>query len=502
MLHPSLAPAAKPQHIALEHIREGRLEEAISLLRREADEDPKNSGSQIDLGAALKLSGRWEEAREALQRAVSLAPESAVALYNLGSLELESGDLPAALATFEKTVALAPDWGLAQGGLGLVLLGLRRLESATAALERAFALAPGEHTVGHVLGSLQMGREQLDAALRTYDETLRQTAGDCQVCRLNRSLALLKQGRYAQGWDEYEWRWPAKGQSPGLNGLTGPVWDGSSLAGKTLAVWAEQGLGDILQFVRFAWRVHAQGGSVHLLSRPSLDRLLATCPGVSRVASRIEDLASYDYQLPLASLPRVLSIQLPDLPAAPIPYLKPPEPRQRDPFGPRPKGVRRVGLVWAVEPDKPTWKERSCPLPLFRRLADIPGVELYSLQFGSRSGELREPGAPPAADLSAVLGDFASTAAFLEHLDLVITVDTSMAHLAGALGRPVWTLLHRKSDWRWLEDRDDTPWYPTMRLFRQQEHGAWEPVIERVAEALSRVPDGMEIPPPPAGRKI
>lgn len=472
---------------AWEQIREGRFDEAITALRHEVAEDPQSASRHVDLGAALRLAGRRDEALGAFREALGLEPESPAALYNLGSTLLDTGDLAGALAAYEKTLSLAPDWGLAQGGFGLALLGLSHLEKGMAALERAFALDPGVHAVSHVLGALQMDHERFGAALETYREALRHPGGDCQGCHLNLSLTLLKEGLYEEGWREYEWRWPVRGDTPRLTGLDVPVWDGAPLAGKTLAVWAEQGLGDILQFVRFTSRVAERGGTVHVLSRPRLDRLLATCPGVARVTSRTEELGDVDCQLPLASLPRLLDITLADLPASPMPYLTPPQPLERDPFGPRPHGRRRVGIVWAVEPGQPNWQQRSCPLPLFRALAGVPGVELYSLQFGSRSSELRRPDAPPAADLCAVLGDFARTAAVIEHLDLVVTVDTSMAHLAGATGRPVWTLLPRNCDWRWLQGREDTPWYPSMRLFRQAEPGAWEPVIERVAAALAEL---------------
>ena len=465
-------------------ISQGRLEDAIAAFQRGIEADPTDPCSHLDLGAALRLTGRRQEAVSPLRTALTLQPAWPLAWYSLGGVLLELGDAPGAIAAFRKTVDLQPDWSLPYCGLGAALIARQELSDAQSVLERALELAPDWHGTTHLLAQVHCHRHEIEEAIAALRAGLRGNPAPCQECHVNLGFLLLTRGDYADGWQEYEWRWQCGGQTPVPAGCDKPVWDGSDLQGKTILLWAEQGLGDILQFVRFAQLVEERGGNVRLFSRPNLDRLLATCPGVERVASDLEALGDIDCHIPLASLPRVLGITLADLPATTVPYLTPPVRRSADPFGPRRGGELRVGIVWGVEPGHPNSEGRSCPLPLFRQLESVPGVELYSLQFGARAAELRQPDAPRAADLSAVLGDFADTAALVEHLDLIVTVDTSMAHLAGALGRRVWTLIPRDSDWRWLQNREDTPWYPTMRLFRQARTEGWEPVMERVATAL------------------
>ena len=461
----------------------GRIEEAIAVLQEELAAEPGDPAVHLDLGAALRLAGRAAESAVLLRTALELQPRWPSALYNLGTSLMDLGDLRGAAEAFRETMTLQPEWSLPHRGLGFALYASGELDDAKATLGRALALDAGDHLLRHQLAGIHWASDDHERTIEIYRQGIAQSPAACQECHFALGLALLSAGDYADGWAEYEWRWDRGGAMPGLTGLDRPVWDGSPLAGRTIVLWAEQGLGDILMFARFAPLVHARGGTVCLLSRPNLDRLLASCPGVSRVTSDPGELGDYDCQAPLGSLPRLLGLSFADLPAIPVPYLAPPPGKGGDPLGPRRESELRVGVVWAVEPGQPGWEVRSTPLPLWQALASVPGVELYSLQFGGRSAELRGPGTPPMADLAAVLGDFASTAALVSHLDLVITVDTSMAHLAGAIGQPVWTLLPRGADWRWLHGREDTPWYPTMRLFRQGS-GGWEPLLEQVATAL------------------
>ncbi|HEX3131319.1 MAG TPA: tetratricopeptide repeat-containing glycosyltransferase family protein [Thermoanaerobaculia bacterium] len=468
----------------LDLMSQGNLEEALNVFRAGIEADPGYPENHMDAGAVLRLLARGQEAAEAFRKTLALRPRWPGALYNLGVTLLENGDVKGSIVALEDALSLDSRFSLAHGGLGLSLLRQQDLQGAKAAFQQALEIDPGLHLASHHLGMVHWLCREEEAAISVYREGLRRSPAACCDCHLALSLALLARGEYDEGWREYEWRWPCLGETPHLDGFDIPVWDGSPLHGKSIVLWPEQGLGDILMFVRFAKQVHDRGGEVWVLSRPNLDRLLATCPGVAGVTSEPEHLRDMDFQIPLGSLPRVLGIGLDELAAEGRHYLAPPEPFDSDPFGARHGHALRVGLVWAVEQGQPGWEERSCPLPLFRALESVPGVELYSLQFGSRSVELRQPGAPRTADLSAVLGDFASTAALIEWLDLIITVDTSMAHLAGAIGRPVWTLLHSDADWRWLKGREDSPWYPTLRLFRQTRPGDWQSVMERVVSAL------------------
>ncbi len=480
---PSQLPIPDADRQKIDLLSQGKPEALIARFQQEIAADPEDPGACINLGTALRLAGRRPEAVAAFHQALSRKPGWDLALYSLGATLLELNDFAGAIAVGREAVALNPDSGLVHCGLGEALLKNRDLDEAKTILQRSLALDPRLHLTSQYLGSAHLFAGEIDAAVTNFRQTLCQ-APFYSSGHIDLSLTLLTRGDYAEGWEEFEWRWAREGKTGTLPGFDQPVWDGSPLAGKTIVLWAEQGFGDILQFVRFAPLAQERGGEVWLVSPPKLSRLLATCRGVSRVVSGPEELGDFDFQLPLGSLPRVLGITLANLPAD-VPYLFPaPDRRAGDPFGPRRGDELRVGIVWGVEPGHPNWTLRSCPLPAFRALEGIPGLELYSLQFGDLAKELQQPQAPRLSDLSAVLGDFADTAALVDQLDLIITVDTAMAHLAGALGKPVWTLIPWESDWRWLRDREDSPWYPTMRLFRQGRQEPWEAVLKRVAAAL------------------
>jgi tetratricopeptide (TPR) repeat protein len=290
---------------------------------------------------------------------------------------------------------------------------------------------------------------------------------------------LLARGRFEPGWKEFEWRWRAGGVS--ATPFPQPPWDGSPLEGRRILLWAEQGLGDSLQFIRYAALVKRAGGTVLVECQPPLAGLTELAAGVDQVIPFGSALPDFDVHLPLQSLPRVLGTTLETIPAA-VPYLSV-DPAlvehwrarvgQADGF--------RVGLAWAGNPSHANDRNRSMPGGHFTALAGIPGCALFSLQVGSRAGELA---GVPVTHLGGEFRDCADTAAAILSLDLVISVDSMVAHLAGALGKPVWTLLATAADYRWLLEREDSPWYPSMRLFRQARPGDWEEVMARVAEAL------------------
>ena len=281
--------------------------------------------------------------------------------------------------------------------------------------------------------------------------------------------------------------------TPARPGFEAPVWDGSPLAGQTVMVWIEQGLGDHLQFARYVRAIRERGGRVWLQTPRPLLRLYATLDGVDRLIpadtpeATEEEIGSFDLQIPIISLARVCGTTLDGVPA-PIPYLSVPAGAAaacRESL-PAAGEELRVGIVWASRPGGPAGERRDCDVAHFAHLARLPGVALYALQFGERARDLGAHPGSGITDLSAVIGDFATTAAFVRAMDLVITVDTAMAHLAGALGQRVWTLLSEPADWRWLCGRDDSPWYPTMTLFRQPRPGDWGAVFAAVERALGQ----------------
>ncbi len=302
----------------------------------------------------------------------------------------------------------------------------------------------------------------------------------------SQAYLLLLTGRLAQGWPEYEWRFRRKGHGEGT--LSRPRWDGAPLEGRTILLRAEQGLGDTIQFVRYAALVNQRGGKVVIQCQRQLAGLLATCPGVDRVVAVGDPLPDFDVHIPLMSLPLIFGTTLETIPAK-VPYLTPDAAslaRWKDEFS----GERalKVGIAWQGSPSQLFDRARSIPLAQFAALAGLDGVRLYSLQMGPGREQLSSWDATrPIVDLGDRLGDFNNTAAIMCNLDLVITCDSSPAHLAGALGLPVRVALPLCADWRWLLERADSPWYPTMRLFRQTAPGNGTASFRRFKNRSSRM---------------
>ncbi|NJL22841.1 MAG: hypothetical protein HC895_21695 [Leptolyngbyaceae cyanobacterium SM1_3_5] len=284
------------------------------------------------------------------------------------------------------------------------------------------------------------------------------------------AFTLLISGDLQAGFAEYEWRWRLAYNPP--RKLAQPRWDGAPLNGKTLLLWAEQGFGDTIQFVRYV-SLLAKQGRVIVECQPSLRSLLTSVPGIAQVIPQGEPLPDFDLQAPLLSVPHLLKTAIDTIPA-PVPYLQPTRSIELP-------GKFKIGIAWAGDPKNPINQRRSCPVDQFLKLRSIPDVTLYSLQK-DRTVELPED----VIDLSDRLQDFADTAAIVAQLDLVISIDTALAHLAGAMGKPIWVVLPFSPDWRWLLHRSNCPWYPTMRLFRQPQASDWDSVFTSIAAELQR----------------
>lgn len=441
----------------------------------------EDAGTWIDLGIALQTQGELPEAVRCYERALELKPESAawsnrgLALHSLGRLE-------EAVASLERAIELNPEAAVMHANLGNVRQALGRLEEAEASQRRAIALQPANAEAYCNLGSVLdlMGRF-LDS-VEAYERAL-VLKPDLAAARWNRALHRLREGDFAQGLPEYEARW----QLRKAREFTQPQWRGEPLEGARILLHAEQGLGDTVQFLRYVPMVQAAGGKVVLEVQPSLRRLAAELPGVEELAIAGERLPEYAWHCPLMSLPLAFGTTLESIPAE-TPYLRvPEEARERAARMRWPEGGLRVGLAWAGSPGHLKDRYRSIPLELLQPLLAVDGVEFFSLQVGSGSAEPAALAESRITDLAPEIGDMADTAALIDRLDLVICVDTAVAHLAGALGRPVWVLLPVSSDWRWLRDHEDSPWYPAMRLFRQRALNEWGTVIDDVRKALERV---------------
>lgn len=504
--------------------RQNRLPEATAKFRQAIELRPEHAKAHNNLGVVLTQLGRSDEAMACYQEAARLQPDYAEAHFNLGIWFGDRKQHDKSIACYERALQARPDYVDAMFNLGLILIHERRPGEAAATLEHAVRLKP-ENPEGHnnlCLAYADLGR--FDAAIASCDAALRLRPFDAKshmnrgislaasgrideglaayavALRLqteyvnahwNRSLAWLAQGDFARGWPEYEWRWQRTETK--TRNFPEPRWDGVSLDGKTILLWCEQGLGDTLQFVRYASDLKKRGATVWLECPSKMIPLLSGCAGIDRTLPEGSPLpAGFDCQAPLMSLPLLCGTTLADIPGE-IPYLSI-DPvlveRWRQELGV--SQAFRIGVAWQGNPKHRFDQHRSIPVHWFASLATLDGVELYSLQKGPGVNQLagiRFPILELGSRLDESGGAFLDTAAVMQSLDLVITIDSALAHLGGALGVPVWVALSTNPDWRWLLDRTDSLWYPTVRLFRQQKLGDWAPVFERMREDVRALRD-------------
>ena len=498
--------AIEPEHAEALHLlgvaahQTGDGDRAIAFIRRAIALDGTRSNFYNNLGVALTDLGRLAEAETELRACLRLSPDFANGHYNLGNALDKLGRLAEAEASYREALRLEPDYPDALNNLGHVLNQLGRPLEAEERLRTGLCLRPGSSGSLNNLGIALFDQCRLDEAETVYREALR-LQPDFPDARNNLAYALLKAGRYEEGWEEHEWRWRAKHMAGGVRSFSAPLWQGEPIGERVILLHAEQGQGDTLQFCRYAPLMRSK---VVLEVQPTLVRLLSRLPGVSQVIGRGEALPSFELHCPLLSLPRAFGTTLQTVPAR-VPYLAA-DPRDVELWNDRLAGLRglKVGLVWAGEPRAHAPElaaidvRRSIALSGLAPLAEIRGITFVSLQKGGPAAQATHPPAGMTLfDPTADLHDFADTAALIEALDLVISVDTSVAHLAGALGKPVWLLNRYDACWRWLLNRDDSPWYPSLRQFRQTSPGDWPGVIECVREALLGLVANTSIGKPP-----
>ncbi len=491
------------------HLQRGELAAALAACDASLAANPASAAAHQTRGDALHDLKRHLEAVAAYDRCLALDPGCFIAWSNRGSCLLRSRRFEEAVASYERALALQgqegsrppPRW-LANPYLnrGAALQELGRFDAALESFDRAIALDPALAAAHANRGCTLdcLGRPQ--EALASCERALA-LQPDYAAAHLNRAIALLRLGRYPEGWAEYEWRWRntesalCRDRRP----RAAPLWLGREpLAGKTLLLHAEQGYGDTLQFCRYARLACERGARVVLEVHPALKGVLSRLEGVSQVIARGEPTSDVDFQCPLMSLPLAFGTRLETIPSGERYLAAEPQrvERWRARLGER-RGFR-VGLVWSggLRPDEPEYwsanARRNIELQRLRELAH-PRIEYVSLQKGqpaeAEPQELRRRGwsGPRLAEWPRELSDFAETAALIENLDLVVSVDTAAAHLAAALGKPTWILSRFDGCWRWLLGRSDSPWYPSVRLFRQQTPGSWEDVIRQVRAELFRL---------------
>ena len=427
--------------------------DALPHARRAAEAMPRRADAWTLLGILQQRLGRPHAAEAAYRTALRARPDYADAWTNLGNLLRTRDDRVGALQAFQHAMRCAPRSPEPAYNLGVALEQFGLHDGALAAFQAAIECDPG-HAGAH----------------------------------WNSALALLRAGRFDEGFREYEWRF--RRNEPAPRDYAQPAWDGAPLEGRTILVWAEQGFGDALQFLRFVPEVARRGGRVVLEVMDGLQGLASRIPGVATVVARGTGLPPFDTHVALMSLPHVLGLA-PSTPRASAPYLRAcatRRARMRERLatqGHAPGRELGIGLVWAGNPSLRNSRERSPGLAVVRPLMDIPGVRVFSLQKGAGRAELADAELPPhVIDLDAAIADFDDTAAIIANLDIVVTCDTAVAHLAGALGKPTFVLLPHTPDWRYGLAADSTAWYPSMRLFRQAAPGDWAGVLARVTRAL------------------
>ena len=441
--------------------------------------------AHYSLGNALRDTGQLDAAIGSFKRALALEPHYVDAILALGSALRATGARSEALAIYRQALSINPGIAEARINLNSVLSELGQPEEAGENLVDTLEQEPMLAEALSNLGNAALAAGQPDKAIAHFDRALAFKPGYAEIL-YNKSLALLLDGKLAEGWPLYEYRPARKNAAPNEYGC--PLWEGQSLKGKRLLLVKEQGLGNQMQFLRYVPLLAALGAEVDVLLDPALLKLASTVPGVARVLAALPDNPDYDYWNFLLSMPLHLGTQLDSIPNG-VPYLTA-QPAAVSAWGADinafAQGRRRVGLVWSGARTHINDRNRSIPLAAFAPLSEIESHCLVILQ--------QDASVPALADVfrhTEVLlageqcKDFADTAAAIMNLDLVISVDTAVAHLAGALGRPVWTLIPCNRDGRWLLQRDDSPWYPSMRLYRQREYGQWDDVVARVAQDLS-----------------
>jgi len=433
---------------------------------------------RIEAARAVFNAGRLPEAAQLFTELAREFPAHPLPHANLGLVLRRLGKSEAAVTSYQRALALVPDNPSIMSSLGNALRSLGRLTEAEKVQARTIQLAPDDRSFRYNYALTLRDMRKIHEALRILVALHEEQPDDAEIA-WDLAITQLQLGDYSKGFQGYEARWRLPRNETKLR--DGPQWTGGNITGKRILLQSEQGFGDALQFARYVPLLAERGARIVLECLPELSTLFATLPGVEEVVLKGSPSPPVDLSIPLLSLPRLFGTGLATIPTQ-IPYLRAPRavslPR-------RPGTTLRIGLVWA---GKPTPRDRSWPLPLLTTLLEDPHLAFFSLQTGPRAAELAANGLERLVeDLAPQIKDFSDTATAMNALDLIVTIDTASAHLAGALGRPTFTLLRYVSDWRWHDYREDSPWYPTMRLFRQPRPDDFTQPVERLREAIKRL---------------
>lgn len=421
--------------------------EAVGYYYKILNMEPEHFQALVNLGVAYRKIEKYDESVKCYEKAMQISPNVDYVYSNLANVLTNMNDYEAAIKNYHKAIDLNPNLVDAYNGLGFALHCIKKFAEAEK----------------YYLKALSMSPDLVDA-------------------HFNLALNLLMEGRFKEGWEEYEWRTRKPEMITMIKKIPYPLWDGSPLGNRTLGIFAEQGYGDNIQFIRYVPLIEKQNGKIILAGRPELTRLFSQIPAIDEFNTRGAILPNIDCYIPLLSLPRLFHTTMETIPAD-IPYLNafPADSEAAKKFFPADHKALRIGICWTGSPTHKNTRNRSANIENFASLAN-PKVELYSLQKSPMPINISSK--MPIVDLSRELTDFAATAALIANLDLIITVDTSIAHLAGAMGKPVWNLLAYTNDWRWLGEGSTTLWYPTMRLYRQDKTCSWDPIFKKIKKDL------------------
>ena len=470
--------------------RQGKYREALGFLNRSVETDPNVSKFYNTIGVVYEGLGEIDKAINAYEQAISLEPDNAEAHHNMSIALQSKGDFQTAARIVSKAICIRPDWAEAHNTFGYISRILRNYDIAEENFRKAIELKPDYAEAHNQLGVVLNSTGRFKEALECYDRAISCDA-DYAEAHWNRALVLLLTGRFIEGWKEYEWR-----KDPSLrmllypHELEGPKWDGSNFVGKTLFVHYEQGMGDTLHFVRYLPMVKERGGRLILEIRSPLRDLLHDFSCVDEIidaSSQHKPNVDYDYHVSLMDLPGIFETTEASIPSN-VPYIHSDKSKVEFWRSRICKDTFKIGIVWSGSPTYMRNETRSCMLEDFAGIAAIDGVSLYSLQKGDPVSQIEaNQRIIPIEDLGSHFTDFTDTAAAIENMDLIISVDTSVLHLAGAMGKPVWGLICAWPAWRWHLERTDNPWYPTMKLFRQKHRRQWDDVFACVEDELRKL---------------
>ena len=432
--------------LALRYHREGNLDYAKYVYQHVLGIDPQNADALHLLGVSVYQSEQYDIAINLITQAIQIDSTKPLFFTNLGNAFQKQGKLEQSAQAYQKAIQIQPDYAEAYFNLGNSLREQGKLMESTQALQKAIQIQP-----------------------------------DYADAHFNLAMLLLLQGQFVEGWEKYEWRWNSSLKSQKRN-FKRPLWDGTSLSSKSILIYAEQGFGDSIQFVRYI-DLFPDTTTIIVACQPELKSLLKRIGRIDTLVTKGEDIPKFDFHAPIVSLPHIFGTVLETIPAK-IPYLYP-DKNSNFAFLSNDERDLKVGIAWAGSPTHINDRNRSISLNNFKCLLDIKGCEFFSLQVGEHHRDIKRCGySRIIKDLGKQFTNFHHTASAILQLDLVISVDTAVAHLAGALGKPVWTLLPFIPDWRWMLNRSDSPWYPSMTLFRQRKRGDWHSVFQEIRLTL------------------